>query len=246
MTSSAISASDAMHTPHYPWPHNGRLSTYDTASVRRGYQVYQMVCSTCHSLKYFSYRNLVNATHTEEQAKLIAKSKDMVDGPNDQGEMFDRPGKLSDTFKSPYPNEETARYANNGALPPDLSLMVEARHDHEDYIFSLLTGYREPPAGVSIRQGLYYNPYMPGGAIAMVPPLSDGLLEYEDGTPATVSQMAKDVSCFLHLVANPEHDERKRDGFKWLTGLFLAACASGYLKRVKWSILKNRRISWLK
>lgn len=88
-------------------------------------------------------------------------------------------GKLSDTFKSPYPNEETARYANNGALPPDLSLMVEARHDHEDYIFSLLTGYREPPAGVSIRQGLYYNPYMPGGAIAMVPPLSDGLLEYE-------------------------------------------------------------------
>lgn len=242
----AFASGNNLEAGTYPWTSNANTGSIDRAGARRGYQVYQQVCSTCHSLKYIAYRNLVGATHTEEQAKMIAKSKEVMDGPNSEGDMFGRPGKLSDRFVSPYPNEETARYANNGALPPDLSLMTDARMNGMDYIFSLLTGYRDPPAGVSLRSGLYYNPYMAGGAIAMVPPLSDGLVEYEDGTPATVSQMAKDVTTFLSLMAAPEHDERKMSGFKWIGALMIGAVGAGYLKRHKWSIFKNRKLSWIR
>ena len=114
----------------------------------------------------------------------------------------------------PYANDNAARAANNGALPPDLSLIVKARHGGPDYIFALLTGYREPPAGVEIRPGLHYNPYFPGAAIGMAQQLFDGMVDYEDGTPATASQMAKDVTTFLNWAAEPEHDERKLMGLK--------------------------------
>jgi ubiquinol-cytochrome c reductase cytochrome c1 subunit len=140
----------------------------------------------------------VGVTHTTEELVAMASEVDVVDGPNDEGEMFERPAKLSDPLPSPYANEEQGRLANGGALPPDLSLMVKARHSGQDYLFSLLTGYCEAPAGKEMMPGLYYNPYFPGGAIAMPPPLNDDGVEYEDGTPATISQQAKDVVQFLN------------------------------------------------
>lgn len=132
------------------------------------------------------------------------------DGPNEFGKMYMRPGKLSDAVPSPYPNEEAARAANNGAYPPDLSYIVLARHGYENYIFSLLTGYQDAPAGVVIGEGQYFNPYFPGGAISMAQALYDEAVEYSDGTPPTASQLAKDVTTFLAWCAQPEHDKRKK------------------------------------
>ncbi|CAI0456781.1 unnamed protein product [Linum tenue] len=189
-----VSASDeaehGLASPTYPWPHSGILSSYDHASIRRGHQVYTQVCASCHSMSLISYRDLVGVAYTEEEAKAMAAEIEVVDGPNDEGEMFTRPGKLSDRFPQPYPNESAARFANGGAYPPDLSLITKARHNGQNYVFALLTGYREPPAGISIREGLHYNPYFPGGAIAMPKMLNDGAVEYEDGTPATEAQVS--------------------------------------------------------
>ena len=162
------------------------------------------------------------------------------------GEMFERPGKLSDYLPKPYPNENAARFANNGAYPPDLSLVVKAREAHEDYVFSLLTGYKEAPHGVNIRQGLHYNPYFAGGAIAMAQPLSNGQIEYDDGTEASISQMAKDVSTFLCWASEPEHDVRKRLGLKTMLVLTLMAVPTFYYKKLKWTTLKSRVIQFQK
>ena len=181
---------------------------------------------------------------SEEEVKAMAEEVEIVDGPNDEGEMFERPGKLSDYMPGPYANEEAGRAANNGALPPDLSLIVKARHGGADYIFSLLSGYCEAPAGKAMLPGLYYNPYFAGGAIGMPAPLMDEQVEYPDGTPATVSQMAKDVAVFLAWVAEPEHDERKKGGFRWITALGLAALVAGYTKRFRWANLKARKITY--
>ncbi|XP_041946328.1 cytochrome c1, heme protein, mitochondrial isoform X2 [Alosa sapidissima] len=178
----SVKASDLeLHPPSYPWSHAGLVSSLDHASVRRGYQVYKQVCSACHSMEYLAFRNLVGVSHTEAEVKVLAEEIEVVDGPDDTGEMFTRPGKLSDYFPKPYPNPEAARVANNGALPPDLSYIVNARHGGEDYVFSLLTGYCDPPAGVELREGLYYNPYFPGQAIGMAPPIYNEVLEYDDG-----------------------------------------------------------------
>ncbi|VAI74939.1 unnamed protein product [Triticum turgidum subsp. durum] len=182
---SADEAEHGLAAAEYPWPHAGILSSYDHASIRRGHQVYQQVCASCHSMSLISYRDLVGVAYTEEETKAMAAEIEVVDGPNDEGEMFTRPGKLSDRFPQPYPNEQAARFANGGAYPPDLSLITKARHDGQNYVFALLTGYHDPPAGVQIREGLHYNPYFPGGAIAMPKMLMDGAIEYEDGTPAT-------------------------------------------------------------
>ena len=172
----------------------------------------------------------------------MAEETEVVDGPNDEGEMFERPGKASDYFPSPYPNEEAARYANNGAYPPDLSLIVKARHGGPDYLFALLTGYKDPPAGVPARETQYYNPYFAGGWIGMPAPLSDGAVEYEDGTPNNATQMAKDVTQFLAWAAEPEADERKLMGFKFMTALTICFMFTWYYKRVRWSPVKNRRL----
>lgn len=158
-------ANDALAPPSYPWSHQGKYNSFDSASLRRGFEVYRQVCSTCHSLEYIHYRNLIGNTHTEEQAKALAQSIEVSDGPDDNGEMFDRPGKLADALPKPYANDEAGRAANNGALPPDLSLITKARPHGEDYIFALLTGYSEPPAGFALRPGLYYNRYFAGGAL---------------------------------------------------------------------------------
>ncbi|KAF8517984.1 cytochrome C1 family-domain-containing protein [Hysterangium stoloniferum] len=235
-------AEDGLHPPAYPWPHKGLLDTFDHASIRRGYQVYREVCAACHSLERIAWRNLVGVSHTVGEVKAMAEEVEYTDGPNDEGEMFQRPGKLSDYMPSPYPNEEAARASNAGSLPPDLSLIVKARHGGADYIFSLLTGYVDPPAGVEIREGLNYNPYFPGGAIGMARLLFDGLVEYDDGTPATSSQMAKDVVTFLNWAAEPEHDERKKIGLKAVILFSALTAVSLYVKRFKWTVIKNRKI----
>ncbi|KAF8801301.1 hypothetical protein BYT27DRAFT_7174337 [Phlegmacium glaucopus] len=233
---------EGLHPPAYPWSHKGILDTFDHASIRRGYQVYREVCAACHSLDRIAWRNLVGVSHTADEARAMAEEVEYTDGPNAEGEMFQRPGKLADYMPSPYPNEEAARAGNAGAYPPDLSLMVKARHGGADYIFSLLTGYIDPPAGVEIREGMNYNPFFPGGAISMARVLFDGLVEYEDGTPATTSQMAKDVATFLSWAAEPEHDERKKYGIKAVIIFSTLFALSLYVKRFKWGVIKNRKI----
>lgn len=194
----SVRASDLeLHPPKNPWSHNGWFSSLDHASIRRGYEVYKQVCAACHSLRFIAYRNLVGVSHTEDEAKAEAEEQMVTDGPDEAGNMFQRPGKLSDYIPGPYPNEEAARAANNGSFPPDLSYIVLARHGGEDYIFSLLTGYYDAPAGIVLREGQYYNPYFPGGAISMAQALYNEVLEYSDGTPATASQLAKVIFYFL-------------------------------------------------
>jgi len=239
-------ASDALEPAEYPWNHIQPWQGYDHASIRRGFQVYKQVCSTCHSLERIAYRHLVDVAYTEKEMKAIAAEATVQDGPDAEGEMFERTGKLFDYMPKPYPNEQAARYSNNGALPPDLSLVVKAREKHEDYIFALLTGYRDAPAGINIRGGLHYNPYFPGGAIAMTQPLSDDQIEYDDGTEATVSQMSKDVTTFLSWASEPKMEERKRVGIKFYLFLLSIGIPLMYYKNFKWSVIKNRVISFKK
>lgn len=212
-------------------------------SIRRGYEVYRNVCATCHSMNRVAYRNLVGVAYTEDEMKTLIEEVEVEDGPNDEGESFERAAKLSDYFPSPYRNEQEARFANGGALPPDLSCISKARPG-PDYIYALLTGYKEAPAGVDVKEGMHYNPYFAGGQIAMAKQLNDGGLDYNDGTPATESQMAKDVTIFLQWAAEPDMDERKHLGFKFMIGMGCAALMAGYYKRLKWATVKTRAISF--
>jgi ubiquinol-cytochrome c reductase cytochrome c1 subunit len=239
-------ADEALPAPRYPWNHRYPWQGFDHASIRRGYKVYSQVCAACHSLDLIAYRNLVGTCYTEEEAKELAAERDFMDGPDEEGEMFERPGKLTDHMPRPYANDNAARFANNRALPPDLSLIVKARGNNEDYLFALLLGYKEPPAGVQVREGLYYNPYFPGAAIAMPPPLLPDQLEFEDGTHASMSQVAKDVSTFLAWASEPHGDELKKMGLKAMFLLTIASAATLYYKRLKWSVLKTRVISFTK
>mmetsp|Transcript_5902 Transcript_5902/g.6785 ORF Transcript_5902/g.6785 Transcript_5902/m.6785 type:complete len:294 (+) Transcript_5902:212-1093(+) len=240
----ALADDEVLHAPSYKWDHHGPFSAFDHAAIRRGHQVYTQVCAACHSLELVAYRTLIDVAFSEAEVKYMAAEHDVLDGPDENGEMFERPRKPSDKFPSPYQNEEEGRMANAGAYPPDLSLMVKARHSGDDYLFALLTGYRDAPEGITLREGLYYNPYFPGGAIAMPKQLQDGGVDYEDGTPATESQMARDVVTFLAWAAEPEHDDRKRAGIKWVFALAMMAVASGYYKRFRFSILKAQKLSY--
>ncbi|KAK9463305.1 cytochrome C1 family-domain-containing protein [Lipomyces oligophaga] len=236
-------AEHGLHPTEYPWPHSGALDAFDHQSLRRGFQVYQEVCAACHSLNLVAWRTLVGVTHTADEVRAMAEEVEYDSEPNDEGEIEKRPGKLADYIPAPYPNEQAARAANQGALPPDLSLIIKARHGGCDYVFSLLTGYPdEPPAGAVVASGLNYNPYFPGGGIAMGRVLFDGLVEYEDGTPATTTQMAKDVTSFLNWAAEPEHDDRKKAGMKAMLIIGSLWAISIWVKRFKWSPIKTRRI----
>ncbi|GAB5032694.1 cytochrome c1 [Nannochloropsis oceanica] len=241
----AVCSADHVPSIDYGWNHHGLLASYDYPAVRRGFQVYREVCASCHALEHTYFRNLVGVTHSEEEVKKIAEAYDVIDGPNAEGEMFERPGKLSDKIPGPYANKEAARAANNGAYPPDLSLITKARGGGVDYIFALLTGYIDPPEGKAILSGLNYNPYFPGGAIAMARQLQDGQLEYEDGTPATTSQMSKDVAVFLAWAAEPEHDYRKKAGVQWIGALLAALALTGFYKRFRWSTLKTAKFHYV-
>ena len=193
------------------WSFKGLFGKFDRAALQRGYQVYTEVCSSCHSMKYLSYRNLAEKGGPEfsiEQAKAIAASFEVKDGPNSDGDMFTRPGRLSDKFVMPYDNVQAAQAANGGAYPPDMSVLVKARGGGVDYIYSLLQGYEDPPAGVTLDDGVYYNKYMYGNKIKMANQLSDGLVEYSDGTTASVEQMSKDVTTFLMWSAEPHLESR--------------------------------------
>ncbi|KAK7536691.1 cytochrome c1, heme protein, mitochondrial [Phyllosticta citricarpa] len=236
-------AEEGLHATQYPWEHEKWHKTFDHQSLRRGFQVYREVCASCHSLSRIPYRALVGTIMTVDEAKALAEENEYDTEPNDEGEIEKRPGKLSDYLPSPYKNDEAARAANNGALPPDLSLIVKGRHGGCNYIFSLLTGYpEEPPAGAVVQSGLNFNPYFPGTGIAMARVLYDGLVEYDDGTPATTSQMAKDVVEFLNWAAEPEMDERKKMGWKVLAISSVLMALSIWVKRYKWSTIKTRQI----
>lgn len=240
--SANTAADDGLHPAAHPWAHRGIFETFDHSSIRRGYQVYREVCSACHSLDRIAWRNMVGVSHTVDEVKAMAEEVEYQDGPNDEGEMFERPGKLADYMPPPYANDEAARAGNAGALPPDLSLMVKARHGGADYVYSLLTGYVDPPPGVNVPEGMNYNPYFPGGGIAMARVLYDGLVEYDDGTPATTSQMAKDVTSFLAWTSEPELDERKKMGMQAVIILSTLTAISLYVKRFKWTVIKNRKL----
>ena len=206
------------------WSFKELTGKFDRASLQRGFQVYKEVCASCHSMQYLSYRNLGEPggpEFTQEEVKAIAASVEIEDGPDSQGEMFTRPGKPSDKFKSPYPNVQASTAANGGAYPPDMSVLVKARPGGADYMYSVLMGYEEPPAGMKLDDGVYYNKYMIGQKIKMASPLSDGIVEYTDGTEASMDQMAKDVTTFLAWAAEPELEERHRVGFKVIIYLIL-------------------------
>jgi len=237
-----VRADLTLHPPSLPWSHGGMIDSLDHASVRRGYQVYKQVCAACHSMRYLAFRNLIGVSHTEEEVKTMAEEDQFQDGPDESGEMFMRPGKASDYFPRPFANDAAAAAANNGAIPPDLSYITLARHGNEDYIYHLLNGYCDPPAGIDLREGQHFNPYFPGGAIGMAAPLYNEIIEYEDGTPATQSQLAKDVCTYLTWAASPEHDMRKKMAIKALTIIVLIALPSYYIKRHKWSMIKSRKI----
>ena len=206
------------------WTFKGLTGKFDRASLQRGFQVYKEVCSSCHSMKYLSYRNLGQPggpEFTEEEVKAIAARFEITDGPDSQGEMFTRPGRPADKFLNPYPNDEAAKAANGGAYPPDMSVLVKARKGGANYIYSVLLGYEEKPESVILDEGVYYNKYMAGQKIKMPKVLSDGLVEYADGTVSSEAQMAKDVTTFLAWAAEPELEERHKTGVKVLIYLIL-------------------------
>ncbi|MBM3559490.1 MAG: cytochrome c1 [Alphaproteobacteria bacterium] len=221
---SAFAASEHVAPPKQDWPFSDVLfGKFDEAATQRGLQVYLEVCSSCHGLRLVAYRNLVDLGYTEEQVKAIAARFQVQDGPNDAGDMFDRPGRPSDRFVSPFANEQAARASNGGALPPDLSLTAKAKLGGPDYIYAVLTGYAPPPAGFELGEGMNYNAYFPGHQIAMPAPLTADGVTYADGTKATVEQMAWDVSNFLIWTAEPKLEERRKVGLKVV--LFLLGLA---------------------
>ncbi len=220
------------------WSFNGVFGTFDRASLQRGYQVYQEVCSGCHSVQHLSYRNLYEEGGPEftlEEAKAIAAQFEVTDGPNEDGEMFTRPGRLSDKFVSPFPNVKAATAANGGAYPPDMSVLAKARKGGADYIYSLLMGYEEAPAGSELDDGVYYNKYMAGNKIKMSEPIVDGSVEYIDGTKATKAQMAKDVTAFLVWSAEPHLEARHKMGFKVFFYLIILLTLVYMSKQKIWS-----------
>lgn len=220
------------------WPFEGIFGSVDRQAAQRGFQVYKEVCSACHGLTHLSYRNLKDIGFSDEEIQEIARNYTIKDGPNDAGEMFDRPMIASDKFAKPYPNEAAARNANNGAFPPDLSLIVKARHDGANYLYSLLTGYTKPMDNIKLMPGLSYNPYFPGMQIAMPAPLSEGQVMYSDGTTSSVEQMARDVTIFLQWAAEPEMERRKSMGIKVIMFLSVFAIVFYFAKKRIWSRIK--------
>ena len=230
----AVGSENTPPVPKQNWSFDGPFGTYDRAALQRGFHVYQQVCANCHSMKELYYRNLTAIGLSEEQVKAVASSVTVPGGTDDSGALVERPALPSDHFRSPFPNDKAARAANGGALPPDQSLIVKARENGSNYLVALLTGYRDPPEGVTVGDGQYYNLYMPGNQLAMAPPLSEGQLTYADGTPATVRQMSEDVTTFLTWTSRPEMEDRKRMGVKMVLFFTLATALSIAVKKRVW------------
>ena len=230
-------AAEGPAIPAQKWSFDGPFGVFDRAELQRGYQVFNEICSACHSVNLLRYRNLTAIGFNADEVKAIAAAEKVQDGPNDKGEMFERPALPSDPIVAPYPNEKAARAAFNGAYPPDLTLITKARANGPNYLHALMTGYGDAPATMKMGEGLHYNKFFPGNQIAMPPPLSDGQVTYSDGTKTTVDQMARDVTAFLTWAAEPKLEDRNRLGFKVilflvvLTGFFIVA------KRKVWASL---------
>jgi ubiquinol-cytochrome c reductase cytochrome c1 subunit len=207
-------AAESIELPEYAWTFSGPLGKFDQQQLQRGFQIYREVCSTCHSLSFIAFRNLGDLGYNEDEIKAIASSYEIKDGPNDAGEMFTRPGRPSDHFPDPFPNRKAAEAANNGAYPPDLSLMSKARHGGADYLKALLMGYTEAPSGFDLADGQYYNRFMAGHRIAMAAPLLDGAVDYKDGSPNTLDQYTTDIAAFLTWTAEPYMIQRKETGLR--------------------------------
>lgn len=239
----AAEAQEQVPPPKESWSFGGPFGTFDRASAQRGFQIYEEVCSRCHSMNLLHYADLGSdgpgggIGYTEAQVKAFASTKQVTDGPNDAGEMYQRAGRPSDTFVAPFPNEKAARAALNGALPPDQSLIIKARgvgdgslSSGANYVFGILTGYKDPPPpGVKVTEGRYYNEYFPGHQIAMPPPLAGNDVTYADGTKATLDQEARDIVTFLTWASEPTMEVRKYTGAKvliflvFMTGLLFGA-----------------------
>ncbi|MBS7811343.1 cytochrome c1 [Roseococcus pinisoli] len=211
------------------------FGTYDRAAAQRGFQVYKEVCSNCHSMRQMYYRNLTELGLSADQVRNIAASFQITDGPNDEGAMFERAGRVSDHFRRPFPNDNAARSANGGALPPDLSVITKARENGANYLYALLTGYRDAPAGVTVMEGMHYNEYFPGHQIAMGPPLSDGQVDFGAGVPNTVEAMARDVTTFMAWASEPELETRRAMGVKILIFLSILGVLAYLTKRRIWA-----------
>src|ERR1044071_2162437 len=225
--------------PRQEWSFNGVFGTYDRAGLQRGFQVYKEVCSACHAVKHLAFRDLAEIGYGEDAVKGIAAQVQVSDGPNDTGEMFQRPGRPSDPIPGPFANDQAARAANNGALPPDLSLITKAREGGADYIYAILNGFKDPPAGFKVNEGMYYNEYFAGHQIAMPPPLNADQVKYAEGTPSTVQQMAHDVVTFLSWAAEPNLEQRHRIGFKVILFLLIATGVFYAGKRRIWSRIEH-------
>jgi len=238
----AHAAGDAPHIEAQKWSFSGPFGMFDRGQLQRGYKVYKEVCSACHGMRLLHFRNLGEPggpEFSEAAIKALAASVEVTDGPNDEGEMFTRPGRPSDAFPSPFPNKQAARAANNGAYPPDLSVIAKARAGGPDYIFALLTGYSDPPAGFELASGMNYNKAFPGHQIAMAAPLSEEVVEYTDGTAPTVENYARDVAAFLMWTAEPKLEERHKIGFRFMIYLVLLAGIAYLAKRRVWSNLEH-------
>lgn len=265
LAATAHAAGDGKKPEHHHWHHAGPFGTYDRAAVQRGFQIYTEVCSSCHGLAFLSFRNLgeeggpfygyipdgddhgghhvqaVNANDNPIVMQIAANWRfPVVEIDPETGDPIERAPRASDRFPGPFPNDAAARASNGGALPPDLSLIVKARSHGADYLRSLMLGYSdEIPEDVNIAPGQYYNEYFPGGAIAMPPQLIEGLVEYSDGTEATVEQMAEDITVFLAWAADPHMEARKRMGAMVMIFLFLFAVVLYLAYRQVWANVKH-------
>ncbi|MBX3530415.1 MAG: cytochrome c1 [Rhizobiaceae bacterium] len=253
-------------TPHYPlvapveqdWSFAGPFGTYDIGQLQRGLKVYRESCAACHSMRLVPFRSLEALGYNEAQVRTIAAEYTIVDGPNASGDMFERPGVPSDRFPSPFPNAEAAASANNGAAPPDFSLIAKARtvtrgfptfvfdiftqyaEGGPDYIYGLLTGYTEAPASFELQPGTHYNPhFINGAAFSMPPPLQNDQIEYDDDTPRTVDNYARDVAAFLMWAAEPHLEARKKTGFVVMIFLVLFSGLVYLTKRKIWGAVAH-------
>jgi len=228
-------AAEGVELPEYEWQHSGVFGTIDRAAAQRGLQVYQQVCSSCHGLKRVAFRSLAGIGFSEDEIKAIAAEYQITDGPDEWGDMYTRPGKPSDYFPSPFPNEQAARAANNGGLPPDLSVIVKARKGGPNYVAALLTGYEDPPADFNLMPGMFYNKYFTGHQILMPQMVFDYGVDYVDGTEPTAMQQSKDVATFLTFTAEPHLELRKELGIRTMLFLLVLCGLLFATKRALWS-----------
>ncbi|MEM6901842.1 MAG: cytochrome c1 [Pseudomonadota bacterium] len=240
----ALAAGDAPTPPDVDFSFEGPFGVYDRVQLQRGFQVYKEVCSGCHGMDYLAYRNLAELGFSEAEVRAIASQYTVTDGPNDEGEMFQRAGLPKDRFVNPFTNEKAARFANGGAYPPDMSLLAKARPYGAEYIYGVLVGYTEPPEGKVVPEGMHYNKYYSGHLIAMSNPIVEGLVTYKGlgGDPdfePTAGQMAEDVSAFLMWSAEPHMEERKQTGAKVILFLIVFTGVMYGVKRRIWADVEH-------